>query len=356
MNKASYLAVPLLLVFSVADAAVIYNKDGNKLDLYGKISPRWYSSDNEDQNGDKTYVRIGVKAETTISDELVGYSRWERELKGNNPEGSNQGDKTRYAFAGLRSQRFGSLDYGRNLGVLYDIGAWTDMLPEFGSDTWTQNDVFMAKRTTGLLTWRNTDFFNYVDGLNLTLQYQGKNEANRDEIRKQNGDGVGAALTYSYGDISTGFTYATSARTTAQKESSEPLNAKGDRAEAWGTGIKYDNGHVYAAMVYSQTYNMTTFGKYISNETQNMEAVLQYQFDNGFRPSIAYLRSKANDISGYGSENINEYVSLGAFYYFTKNVSAIVDYRLNLLDENDFTRKTGVNTADILALGFTYAF
>lgn len=356
MNAKYYLIMPLFLVISATDAAVIYNKNENKVDLYGKISPRRYSSNNVGQDGDKTYIHVGVKAETKITDGLIGYSRWERELKANNPEGSNQGDKTRYAFAGLRSKHFGSLDYGRNLGVLYDIGGWTDMLPEFGSDTWTQNDVFMAKRTTGVLTWRSTDFFNRIDGLNVALQYQGKNENNREDIRKQNGDGLGSAITYSYGDFSVGLTYAASGRTSQQKESSEPLNAKGDKAEAWGTGLKYDNGQIYAAMVYSETHNMTTFGNYISNKTKNIETVLQYQFDNGFRPSIAYLSSKANDIVGYGSEDINNYVSLGAFYYFAKNVSAIIDYRINLLDENDFTQATGINTDDILALGFTYAF
>ncbi|NYY78541.1 hypothetical protein DMI69_21775 [Escherichia coli] len=30
---------------------------------------------------------------------------------------------------------YGSIDYGRNYGVAYDIGAWTDVLPEFGGDT-----------------------------------------------------------------------------------------------------------------------------------------------------------------------------------------------------------------------------
>lgn len=34
----------------------------------------------------------------------------------------------------------------------------------------------MTKRASGLATYRNTDFFGVVDGLDMTLQYQGKNE------------------------------------------------------------------------------------------------------------------------------------------------------------------------------------
>ncbi len=54
---------------------------------------------------------------------------------------------------------FGSLDYGRNLGALYDVEAWTDMFPEFGGDSSAKTDNFMTKRTTGVATYRNTDFF-----------------------------------------------------------------------------------------------------------------------------------------------------------------------------------------------------
>ncbi|MCI1034835.1 porin [Raoultella terrigena] len=356
MNKILYLVVPVFFTSLYSEAAIVYNKDGSKLDLYGKIAPRNYMSSQPSQDGDKTWVRVGFKAETSISSRLTAYARWEQEYKGNNPETTNAGDKTRFAFAGLRDIHLGSLDYGRNFGVLYDIGSWTDMLPEFGSDTWSQNDVFMAKRTTGVLTWRSTDFFNLVDGLNLALQYQGKNESGRDDIKKQNGDGWGTSLVYKTGNISTGLTYARSDRTLSQKNSVDPLNAKGEHAEALGSGIKYDDGKFYAAVTYSQTHNMTTFGKYISNKAENFESVIQYQFDNGIRPSLAYLESKGRDFENTKNNSLVKYVSIGSFYYLTKNVSMLVDYKINLLDDNDFTRKIGLNTDDVVAVGMTYAF
>ncbi len=48
----------------------------------------------------------------------------------------------------------------------------TDMLPEFGGDTYTQTDVYMTGRTNGVATYRNSDFFGLVDGLHFALQYQ----------------------------------------------------------------------------------------------------------------------------------------------------------------------------------------
>lgn len=74
----------------------------------------------------------------------------------------------------------------------------------------------MTKRASGLATYRNTDFFGAVDGLDMTLQYQGKNE-NRD-VKKQNGDGFGTSLTYDFGgsDFAVSGAYTNSDRTNAQ--------------------------------------------------------------------------------------------------------------------------------------------
>lgn len=197
MKKSTLALVVMGVVASASvQAAEVYNKNGNKLDVYGKVKAMHYISDDDAKDGDQTYVRFGFKGETQINDQLTGYGRWEAEFAGNKAE-SDSSQKTRLAFAGLKLKDFGSLDYGRNLGALYDVAAYTDMFPEFGGDGLAQTDNFMTKRASGLATYRNTDFFGLVDGLNMTLQYQGKNE-NRD-VKKQNGDGFGTSLSYDFG-------------------------------------------------------------------------------------------------------------------------------------------------------------
>ncbi|BDG84630.1 hypothetical protein TUM20903_21720 [Citrobacter koseri] len=120
------VAVTTLLAAGAVNAAEVYNKDGNKLDLYGKVTALHYFSDDKGDDGDKTYARLGFKGETQINDQLTGFGQWEYEFKGNNDESNGtKGNKTRLAFAGLKFDQFGSLDYGRNYGVVYDIGAWT---------------------------------------------------------------------------------------------------------------------------------------------------------------------------------------------------------------------------------------
>ncbi|EFA4827076.1 hypothetical protein E0M66_15025, partial [Escherichia coli] len=107
-----------LLAANVAHAAEVYNKDGNKLDLYGKVTALRYFTDDKRDDGDKTYARLGFKGETQINDQIVGFGHWEYDFKGYNDEANgSRGNKTRLAYAGLKISDFGSLDYGRNYGV-----------------------------------------------------------------------------------------------------------------------------------------------------------------------------------------------------------------------------------------------
>ncbi|WLI77811.1 porin OmpC [Kosakonia sp. H02] len=375
--KALSLLVPALLVAGAANAAEVYNKDGNKLDLYGKVDGLHYFSDDDGSDGDQTYVRFGFKGETQVNDQVTGYGQWEYNVQANDSEAASDQAWTRLAFAGIRVADAGSFDYGRNYGVIYDVTSWTDVLPEFGGDTYGA-DNFMQSRANGVATYRNTDFFGLVDGLNFALQYQGKNgsasgenDTGRSTLR-QNGDGYGASLTYDLGEgFSIGGALSSSKRTADQNAlGNDALYGEGDRAEVYSGGLKYDANNIYLAAQYSQTYNATRFGNSQStsdiygfaNKAQNFEVVAQYQFDFGLRPSIAYLQSKGKDITNntgtanFGDQDILKYVDVGATYYFNKNMSTYVDYKINLLDDNTFTRQAGISTDDIVALGLVYQF
>lgn len=240
------------------------------------------------------------------------------------------------------------------------------MLPEFGGDTYTYSDNFMTGRTNGVATYRNNNFFGLVDGLNFAVQYQGKNENDGRALKKQNGDGWGLSSTYDIGEgVSFGAAYASSDRTDAQTRQS---TAGGDKADAWTVGAKYDANNVYLAAMYAETRNMTPYGDFdsgIANKTQNFEVTAQYQFDFGLRPEVSYLQSKGKNLAGRtahgssfagGDADLVKYVSVGTTYYFNKNMSTYVDYKINLLDDNEFTKATGTATDDIVAVGLVYQF
>ncbi|WP_029685942.1 porin OmpC [Tatumella saanichensis] len=365
------LLVPAVLMAGTANAAEIYNKGGNKLDLYGRVDGLHYFSGNDGNDGDQSYVRFGFKGQTQISDQLMGYGQWEYQVAANNPESDGTtGTHTRVGFAGLRFDNDGSLDYGRNYGVLYDIASWTDVLPEFGGDTYGA-DNFMFQRSSGLLTYRNTDFWGLIDGLSVALQYQGKNGSasetnNGRDVLSQNGDGYGMSATYDLGQgFSLGGAMFSSLRTTEQNNDVSDGNhilGNGSRATAYTGGLKYDDDKVYLAAMFTRSYNATRFGSSSSSaygyadKADNLEMVAQYQFDFGLRPSLAFVTSRGTDIEKYGSQNLKKYIDVGATYYFNKNMSTYVDYQINLMKDNQFTQDTGINTDNTVALGLVYQF
>ncbi|MFY7503603.1 porin OmpC [Enterobacter cloacae complex sp. BZL2003] len=378
-RKVLAILVPALLMAGAANAAEMYNKDGNKVDLYGKVDARHTFSDNPGDDGDETYVQIGFKGETQITNDLTGYGQWEYKTYANDTEGAGDKSFNRLAYAGLKFGEYGSFDYGRNYGVVYDVEAWTDMLPVFGGDSYTWTDNFMVGRTNSVATYRNNDFFGLVDGLNFALQYQGANEganANEDQegtknghkdVRFQNGDGFGMSTSYDFsGDLSglsLGAAYSSSDRTNDQVaygKAAESIGfAGGEKAEAWTVGAKYDANSVYLAMMYAETRNMTPIGNVgIANQTQNFEAVAQYQFDFGLRPSLAWVYSKGKDLDGKGfNQDLVNYIDLGMTYSFNKNFSTYVDYKINMLDNDEALYDAyGISTDDIVGVGMTYQF
>ncbi|MGQ8773381.1 porin OmpC [Serratia sp. NA_112.1] len=364
--KPNLLAViiPALLIAQTAQAAEIYNKDGNKLDFYGRVKALHYFSDDAGNDGDKTYVRIGFKGATQINDMLTGYGQWEYQIAANHAEADGTKDtKTRLGFAGLKYKDIGSFDYGRNYGIIYDVGAWTDMLPEFGDDAYVKTDNFMNGRTNGVATYRNNDFFGLVDGLKFAVQYQGKNENDGRSGSKANGDGWGLSSSYEIIDgLSVGAAYASSNRTAGQKAGTF---GKGDKADIWAGGLKYDNKEVYLAATYSQSRNIapisgtatinnsSTSVSGFANKAEGLELVAQYQFDFGLRPSLGYVQQKGKDIEGIGDADLVKYIDIGTYYYFNKNMSTYVDYKINQLDSNN---KLGLKDDNVIAVALTYQF
>ncbi|MGC6387099.1 porin [Ewingella sp. S1.OA.A_B6] len=351
-----------LIINASANASEIYNKDGNRLDLYGKVDARHVFSDNKPEDGDETYIRMGFKGETKINDELDGYGQWEYNFNGNKSEGSDAqtGNATRLGLVGLTTKKYGSLEYGRSLGALYDTESYTDMMPIYGGNSWARNDNFMSKRSTGLITYRNQGLFDLVPNLGIAVQYQGKNE--RSDVTRSNGDGVAMSTQYSFNNgISISGSWGQSDRTDGQQ-----ADGQGGQASAWASAIKYDQNQIYLAAMYSETKNMTPYTNTLfASKTKNLELVTQYQFLNGLRPSVGFVISRGSNLAASGNssetftggdENLLKYIEVGSNYYLNKNMVLYADYKINLLKDNVFTRTAGVSTSNSVGIGMVYQF
>ncbi|MCX8584004.1 MULTISPECIES: porin [unclassified Gilliamella] len=374
------IAIPALLIAGTASASIeVWNKDGNKVDFYGRVYALNYLTDRNNQTGegDKTTARLGMSGETQISDSLSGYGRWEYEAK----TGSDADNETRYAYAGLNFGDFGSFDYGRNDGVLKTLTSYTDVLPEFGGDA-SNNDIYaLTARTKAVATYRNSNFFGLVNGLRFAVQYadNGDNSSTQylnkhDRTDHDSAEAWGSVIDWDVLDsgLSIGAGYA---QTGGHKD-----------AKAWSAGAKYNNDNLYLAALYIQGKQKYGWEKASSTsntddlKTKGFELVAQYGIDfevGRLTPSVAYIQHKVQDASSFSrsgdaglkGNDLVKYVDVGLTYDFNKNLSAIVDYKINLLDKNDigarralyedgtFSKSQIKATAkDTVALGLIYQF
>ncbi|MCX8689318.1 porin [Gilliamella sp. B2973] len=374
------IAIPVLLIAGTASASIeVWNKDGNKVDFYGRVYALNYLTDRNNQTGegDKTTARLGMSGETQISDSLSGYGRWEYEAK----TGSDADNETRYAYAGLNFGDFGSFDYGRNDGVLKTLTSYTDVLPEFGGDA-SNNDIYaLTARTKAVATYRNSNFFGLVNGLRFAVQYadNGDNSSTQylnkhDRTDHDSAEAWGSVIDWDVLDsgLSIGAGYA---QTGGHKD-----------AKAWSAGAKYNNDNLYLAALYIQGKQKYGWEKASSTsntddlKTKGFELVAQYGIDfevGRLTPSVAYIQHKVQDASSFSrsgdaglkGNDLVKYVDVGLTYDFNKNLSAIVDYKINLLDKNDigarralyedgtFSKSQIKATAkDTVALGLIYQF
>ncbi|MFA7940676.1 porin [Klebsiella oxytoca] len=372
-NKISYLyhfflALVALMPLRQASAAEVYNKNGTKLDIYGWIQAQRYITDNTSIKGDQSILHLGIVGEIPYNDEVSAYGHYHARYSTNSAEEETNIFSTSFSYAGVKFKNYGSLDYGRNWGVMYDLSMWTDVLPELGGDIY-RKDNFLIQRATGVLTYSNSGFFGLIDDLDIKLQYQGKNggsdadvTSNSRNVLMQNGDGYGMSAIYHLGkDMSVGVAGFSSERTADQNGyGNSDILGRGKRAYGGSAGLKYDDGHLSLAAVYRQIYNGIPFGRSsnslygFADKAQQVELVGQYQFDSGLRPLIAYAQSRG-DIEN-STEELDHYFDISLMFFFTKNADVFVEHKINLLKDNAFTNGAGINTDDVTTLGFVYRF
>lgn len=364
------IAIPALLVAAGANASIeVWNKDGNKVDFYGRVKAANRITDRgQVKEGDKTEARFGMTGQTQITDSLTGYGRFEWQTN----TGKDSFDETRYAFAGLNFGDYGSFDYGRNDGVLKALTAYTDVLPEFGGDAANNNYFVLSDRTKAVATYRNSNFFGLNDDISFALQYadNGDNSDTSDGKRTNDSrEAYGANAQWRIFD--TGVTVGAGYASTSGSSSSHSISGESGKVNTWSTAVKYDNYNLYLAALYTQAKHYDVNATSSDVKVKGVELVAQYGFDlevGRLTPSLAYVQQKISGDTAGDNNYLTKYVALGANYQLNKNFSALVEYKFNLLDQDDIgaainTKYTDSGrhpfkpgTKDVLGVGLIYQF
>ncbi|MDR5610933.1 porin [Arsenophonus sp.] len=332
-----------------AMAVDIYDKQGSRIAVNGEIESKLMSSKDQDQDGNEIKVKLGLELESQLTDSASGFAKFEHETELHGGEGDKSNEsKNNLAFAGLKYDTH-HIDFGRNYGVIFDVASYTDGLPFFEGDFFSDSDISTTKEASNLLTYRQTDFFNLVKGLNFALQYQGKN-SNNDEVQHQNGEGWGASVSYNFSDnLQATMAYFHSKRT--QQQQIRP----GKSAEIWAVGFNYDAEPVKFAGLYSESRNIHSHevddNVVIFGKVSTIELLTSYTFASGLEPGVAYFYSRADK-----AVDVVNYLNIFTNYNFNDNFKAYAAYKVNLLRNSQLGNELELARDNVIGIGMTYSF
>ena len=307
------LAVPALLAASAANAATVYEKDGQKFEVTGRAQANYYNNAASVSNGSTVEGsgRLGLRGSSAINDTWSAIARVEWKVAG---ETSDNGTfDVRHMYAGFDGSQYGTIIAGQTDTAYYAVVAPTDIFNEWGSygnSYWGYRGgaANFGGRQEGQIIYTNS-FGGFRGGVSYRLA---DDTADLDKSYAGN-------LGYDFG-FGVGVTVGAD-----QYDSQSGLKDQND----WGLSATYGTmgEGLYLAGVYTQS-EIEQAG--IENTHKGYELAAVYSLSNGlgFLGGYNYTEDE-NDV-----ELTDEFL-VGAMYNFTSNLLGYTEVALDQRDDAD---------------------
>ncbi len=375
MKKLTAVAVALLAATSAAQAADVYKNEQMSLDMYGRIYAGQFfgtkqegTKDYSEKLGANQFIRFGVKADSAITGTMKAVAQYEIQSYIGNSEKINNascdkltltGDaqtvtpvckddklRTRLAFAGVKSDNWGQVTFGRQKGAVSLVNDWTDVALADGygnSALGSGTDTFGTGRSSDLLKY-STKFGDLktgksAQGLQLDMSYKFDGNTT-EETTKSDADaayGLSAAYFFNNG-LGFGAGYNVGNRDKAGEND----------AKLALVGVMFDNKSIYAALNYADGSDYLATG----TDHTGIEAAVGYNFVNGFGLMANYNKQETEK-AGVDADTV-DYYTLGAQYKFNKSLRVIGEYRIQNLDATDAAKAEKVENDYQLAARYDF--
>ena len=323
------LAVPALLVASAANAATVYEKDGQKFDVYGRTQLNIYNDAAAGSNDNtlEGYGRIGLRGTTAINAKVSGFARGEWQIDSENSDYTDDKEslKTRHFYAGFDGAEVGKVTFGQTDTAYYDAIGVTDIFNEWGSSANAykgrqEGQVIYNNTFAGFRVGTSYQFSDDNASLEIGSDSQGKT------IKVPNLDyGYAANVGYTFAANNVGVNagYAKDEYAQAGQTAS-----KTDWALSTSYGVFGEQG-LYLAALYneskiegSNSYDATLKG---------YEIAATYFFANNWGLLSGYNFAEDKDSGVDSSDNY----LLCAQYTFTSNLLGYTEYVIDQRDDAD---------------------
>lgn len=312
--KKSLLALVLPSLFaSTVGAVEVYNDDNQSVNVYGRAyAGHDFSGEDKNANyGNDTYIRIGAKLKSDISESLSVFARYE--LQWDLADGEKQDKtKTRLAYVGLDSD-VGAFSFGRQYGAVSLVSDITDTAytNAYGGNLGVGKDHDGTGRDNSLLKYSNK-----FGALQLDASYR-LDDAQSDA---ESDAAYGLAAAY---ELDFGLTLA------AGFNGSSPTDDYD--ASIFLLGASYKTGPVKVAATFAQG---SEFAAQNTDHTA-YELTVEYKISKQLRAQVLYSAQELEDnTTSVTTDKVDELV-FGVRYDFNKSLRTVAEYRINGVDGMD---------------------
>lgn len=331
------LAIPALFA-SAANAAVVYDKEGTQVDVYGRAEFN-VTDDGADAafaNGSKQdsvdgigSARLGVNGKVAINSKVAGIAKGEWQVASENSDDSKF--KARHVYAGFDFTDYGTLVFGQTDTAFYQAVAATDIFNTYGYEAF---DGIEVGRQEGQVIYTGK-FGGFYVGSSYQFQkadygysFGGKDQAGTAVEFKDVGLDHSYALTLGYN-----FDFGLGVYAGVHQEDLVSDNIDNKTNYALSAGYTLDSLYLGAAYVYSKL-NDIQVGAYKGDaELEGFDLVASYGIDAWtLYTGYAYQELTGDNLV---STDTADAFKIGAQYKFTSNFKSWAEYKVNNLDGAD---------------------
>ncbi|MGN5172191.1 porin [Aeromonas sp. 102P] len=363
------IAIPALFA-SAANAATVYDKDGTKFDVTGRVHAAYQGKANTDElavnaNDDLyykrldttekgevyTYARFGMQGKVALNNTWSAVAMGEWEVQGEESDGDDQ-FKSRHILTGFDGSQYGKFLFGQtDTASKWGVQDRADIFEELGNvgnlnDGRQEGQVIYRGEWDGIFanasyitknsSYKSGERFGIESGANTALDQNDKGLKSGYALgagyNMPNGFGFGVSTESKEFERGTRVKDFDGVNTATASTFMKNLESKDD----WAIGASY----AYDAFYVGALYNQSKLKGYDNGEevkAKGYEIAGSYTIDAWkLLAGYNFLESKASD--NFGSSNDVEMfnrVILGVEYAFTSNIKSYANYAIESADNKD---------------------